>query len=248
MLPGALNTGASSFAPVAGYIFWYSPTNSMTNNSGVSPPSTGDQIKAWGDLSANAYHLQSLASSQQPIYRIGNSSVTKPPANNPYLQWLNQVQWLTNKFATVYSQPSTFFFVINGNARSGAAAVLNGAADQNNQVLFAAPPGAPQMYAGSIMAGPSGFSSDIWFVLTCQFNGASSILRSNGVQLTLTGTTVGTGTLKGLTIGNYFNGAGGTSMGGGLGDVVGYNSALSSGDMLKEEEFLANEYGITGVP
>lgn len=241
------STKSSGFAPVAGYFMWYSVFNNVTNSSGVSPPANGDGIKAWGDLSTNLFHLQKLGGSL-PTYRLttGDGGHSFPPNGSPYISFglLNGNQALTNKFTTTFAQPNTFFIVLNDSSRNGGC-LLNGASDQNQQIILGAPPGGLQLYAGSSMNAnqPAG---DIWVVWTIQFNQASTLLRSNSVPVSLSGTTVGTGGLTGITLGNFFN----LSMGGNpaVTEFMGYNSALISADMLKNEEYLANKYGITGVP
>lgn len=236
-----------NFSPVAGAIFWYSVLNNVTNAAGASPPSDNDLVKAWGDLSANGYHLQQLAGARQPTYHTSATAQSVlPPNSSPMIVFTNTVSLMTNTFSgTTYAQPNTFFFVINRAGRNGGA-ILNGQADQNQQIQVTSPPGGDGMNAGSNRSGPSYAAENAWRVMTYQFNQASSLLRSNGVNQTLSGTTVGTGGLKGITLGAFFNDAQNCNVQ--MAEVVGYNSALSTAQMLQEEEYLANKYGITGVP
>lgn len=250
VIPVVLNH-AASFTPVSGAFMWYSVKSAVTNNAGTSPPADNDTVKAWGDLSANGFHLQQLAQSLQWGYHTTAGNQVLPPNGSPFMTMTNSgIGGMTNTFnATTFSQPNTYFFVINGSGRAAGPAFMNGKSDQNQQLIWNAPPGGFSLTAGSTMSTANTFgAANQWDVYTFQFNGSSSLMRSNSVSIAFTsGTTVGAGGLKGITLGTYFNFST-ANAGFGICEVVGYNSALNSASMLQEEEYLANKYGITSVP
>lgn len=247
--------------PVAGYFMWYNITNGVQGHFNT-PPTNGETVVGWKDLGPNGYDLTnaSFAINREAVYYtdtsafFGNSqTTTNPPSGSPCLIFPSTNNcYLTNKFSTTYSQPNTFFIVMNGSQRASGIAHINGKGDQNTQIGWNAAPSNPYLAGpGGSMSGPLAETSagdKDWRVWTFQFNGASSILRSNSVQVTLSGTTVGASSLLGIVMGNFFNLSGGAGTGIISTEFVGYNSALSSADMKTEEEYLANKYGIANVP
>ena len=249
--------------PLAGYFVWYDITNGVIGHFNHQPPTNGETVKVWLDSGPNAFNLTNTGGlTVEPVFytnptiAFSQGNQTNPPSNSPWMFFATTNNcYLTNKFGgTSFSQPNTYFMVVNGSSRNGNP-IINPTANQNQQIAWPSGSAQPTLFAGSGQNGPLSDTSTgdsahdwDWRVYTFQFNGSSSILRSNSVALALSGTTVGAGALQGITMGNFFNLGGGSGSGTFIVEFVGYNSALVSSDMVIEERYLAKKYGLKNVP
>lgn len=88
--------------------------------------------------------------------------------------------------------------------------------------------------------------ADLWTIDTVQLNGASSLYRQNGTQV-LTGNP-GSGAGGGINLGCRYGGNGGTAnyfTRVDIAEVIVYNTALVSADMLSVERWLGTKYALT---
>lgn len=164
------STDGSFFAPQKEYMFQNSDgTGAVTAD--------GDPVGKWLDLSGNGNHATQTVSADRPIYRTDGT-----------LEWLafNGVnQWIVGSdYSSALSQPNSAMMGITNP--SGANKIFLGSTNTStrNQVGWGS---RPKLYAGGTfdVTSPIGqYDKDVSFSL---FNGASSLVQTNGVTNPATG-------------------------------------------------------------
>ena len=262
VVPTALHSSGSGFPPgTHNVIAWYSSASLVTNASAVSPPSNGDNAATWGDLSGHNYTLiRTNPSPVQPIYtNTGGPNGAPFVFTTPIGGSFTAYGMKTVGSGAAIAQPNTYYFVASINPQEQTAAsdvaIMNGYADQNGQISLhnsGSPPTNMVAYAGAPGATlnintvfPTPIFAPNWCIWTFQFNGASSLIRTNGVQA-VSGQNFGSLGMNGLTLFNFFNASGSAWMG--LTEFIWDNNGSSSADMLLVEEYLATKYAIPNVP
>lgn len=239
---------SSAFYPsnLTGLVLWTTIGTGVTNGSGVTPPANNDPVQGWRDISGNNFGLtKGGGSTVQPIYKSSGGASN----NSPYISFTaSGGMSLTNSFGgATKAQPLLYFMVLSFGGNPGNGAQINSMSSQNPQILASGSQlqifdnAASKTYpSGSIL-----YMTADWIIFTCKVNGSTSTIgRTNGVAI---GTTPSgnPGTLgsPGVTLGNYFNSSG--SSGINIVEFLIYSgNDMSSSDMTKVEQYLANKYNI----
>lgn len=238
-------------------VSWWSVFNYVTNHLGTSPPgsfgsdpappnNTSD-VFAWGDIQGQGNVLtNSNVNHIAPYYKSSGGASNNCPYI--YTDWGTAYALHCALGGTARAQPSTFYFVASIEVNSANDGIFfNANADQNMQMSMSHTPATMNIEFGVNQAFPSAtyFNANTiypaWAVWTIQANGASSLLRTNGVVVA-SGLNMGALAQTGLTLFNVFNN--GQSAHVLLTEVIWDNFGASSSDMLLVEEYLGRKYGI----
>jgi hypothetical protein len=218
-LIGVLRSDAGLYQDAAG------TTPAVANN---------DPVGLWQDQSGNARHVsQSTDGLRAKITTNqfnGKPAVTGFPAAG-YLQ--------SAVFGAPIAQPITVYLVCKFPAVSNYYGILDGISSNHQFAGSRFVPDEYVMVAGATFG--RGTQDGNKHVLTALYNGASSLLRVDGVQQGLAGN-AGTNALDGLTVGNVraFNGTAGTSL---LASIVLVNGIDTAAEMALMEAYLTAEFG-----
>ena len=239
---------ASGPLPTANTILWadFAAGSKFYNSSGSSTPSNGDKIAGYTDLTANHWHLTNTGSSTiMPVYTTSSG----PSGGQPFLAFNGVTgNCLSNNFNnTTYSQPITHYYVINDFLGGVTMELMDGFVSDGREVYFFSSGGGGDrfQFAGSSVSIANALANfGGWSVMTFQFNGSSSILRTNGV-VAKSGMACGSQGLHGYVLGNRYDGLTPLGNATGIAAIVINNAADSSTVMHSIESFLGSEYGIT---
>lgn len=227
---GSMFSNPSSYT---GLVFWVDATT-------ITGLSSGASISNWSDASGNGNNATASVVSS-PTY-VSSSTYLNNNAGVSFAT--TQLSYLSAAFTLV--QPETVFFVCS--TRTGAASqfrFLDGLA-ANSMLLYTitnAPnaTGSFTEYAGNVLNSASTFSANVAFLGTAVFNGANSLVQLNG-ETAVTGN-CGVGNGAGITIGS----SGGNSLNlnnnADFGEIVIYNRALSTSEILKVQNYLSTKWG-----
>lgn len=219
--------GSGTFNPgsVSGLALWFKA------DAGTSTTTNGAAISQWNDQSGNARHVAQATGANQPTYQenvVNGRPVVRFDGTNDYLE------------ATGFTltQPNTMFVVAKpANVASNGKNVVDGVTTRNAVTIGTTP-------KIGLNAGSDVNSTLDWTVafqlVTAVFNGASSLVRRNGVASAAVNP--GTASLAGIRIGT-FNGS--LAMwNGDVAEVLVYNAALSTVDRDAVESHLTSKYAI----
>lgn len=232
---------------IAGLIWHLKSTLNITNNSDTTP-SDGDTIKWWRDDTRNQDFKQLGSATNQLTYRN-----TFGPNGFPFVMQNDTAtpfHCLTNYNGVTYSQTNTAFFVVSNalpttvggyellDSGPGERSLVQSAADGVNNVL--------QSYSGSLLSGsqtPSG-----WMVMTVTWEGANSVIRTNGATM-VTGD-AGTGKFKGFVLfaDDKRGDISATGWQGCMAEGLFYNTNFTTDQMLSVERHLMWKYCIANPP
>lgn len=242
MIPvDAAGGGGGPFTPLSltGMVFWVDAHLNVTNTAGTSPPSNGDKISMWGDQSTNSWNFTNV-NWGNVIYDADGS-----PTNGPAITFTDSSAALDSGAGFHNPQPHTFFFVAKAPNVGGATTVVffstNLSYRTDCRFVYSASHVHQSMYAGTEVVSGASEENFNW-IWTYQFNGASSILRTNGAQ-SVTGN-AGSQACAGLRLGNIAVGQT-TFLSSGMSEGLMYEGAMSADDMLLVEKYLAAKHGIT---
>lgn len=219
------NINPVSFSPfdISGLEVWLDADDSSTINF-----PTG-----WNDKSGNGNNalvvdvVPTIASGQIN----GKDAIEFVYGSNDYLQ--------TAAFASELSQPNTIFIIGYTSAVGSINIILDGIVSTKRH-LVAYLGGTNTLRIQSNTSLDFSGTWDIPNILTAIFNSPTSTLYQNSVSLG-SGVT-GTQGLTGLTIGNNYIGS--NNFGGWIGEILVYNSLLSSSERLQVEDYLTVKWGI----
>lgn len=140
------------------------------------PAADGRNVRGWKDLSGVVGRMTNSSSSMDwEIYHNPNSG----PLNVPCVEFLPGSAWVMSPSFSAISQPFWSFFIFYGR---GGGATFDGVGVNNRFFSACAEVGQQlQVYGGSsvVAAGPLKIG---WHEFTFGGNGASSVIRTNGVQ------------------------------------------------------------------
>lgn len=236
MNPRLLRPRATGFNPKAipGLQIWVdaSVASSVTLNSG--------NVSQIDDLSGNSRHLAQGTAANQPAY-LTNGRNGKNVIDYGATTGKSLVQTLASAFTL--AQPVTFFWAFKTPASGGytVSDVTNAAFDGTGRLNTYGNAGNEVRFD----AGTNNFTAitaDAWHVMTCTFNGASSVRRIN----TTTGTTINTGTRSfnnRLVLGANF--AFGSSLRSLIGECGMYSGTLTDSQHTALLKYLANKWAVT---
>jgi hypothetical protein len=243
---------SSTFSPLqlSGMVLWTAVTNGVTNvASNLTPPNDGDTVKGWADLSGNVFPLL-IGSATYPVYHSSGGGSN----NSPYLSFAagGSAALQTTAGGGGRATPWIVFMVMNFTTSGGInnGAFINSQPSQTMQFLPNGT-GAYSVYNGSVFWSPSSLAfaqvgNNVWFVFTQKYtsSGSTTFLRTNGVVCGsgFTGS-CSAANATGITVGNYFNRS--LCCGMFVTEVLWYcGNDMSSSDMTKVEQYLANKYNI----
>lgn len=257
----AASGAAAAGAPVAGYNVWLdaSDTSTITHSSNA--------VSAWTDKSANAYVFQQLTSTAKPTTNtrtINSKNVLDFDGTSDFLASTAAAStWNFIHNAT----GSTIFMVVNTDANAGANALLStneGGTTTPGLYYYVAPGGADQ-YHRVLVSGTSGTyvvnnridASAVWLngttqalgLLTDPSNGTTlsraKLYRNNNTNVAVNGGADG-GAYSTNNANNTLNicGGAGNYLNGMVGEIIIYNSQLSSGDVTSNMNYLKTKWGI----
>jgi hypothetical protein len=228
--------GAQSFSPfsVAGLAAWWdaSATSSLFQNSDGTNPVTGagQQVGSWRDISGANRLLTQSTSANRPYYEVAQIGTL------PALDFrLSQSLVISGP---VWSQPNTIFLVGRSDVPAATFQTFtDGATSTGRHCLRYASSIYLAQTSNPISGGVTDANAHVWCV---KFNGATSELRIDGAVVA-TGN-VGTHSLEGLTVGASYLLTG--YLDGRLGEILLYNSAVSTIDAQRVEAYLRAKWGI----
>lgn len=216
-------TGSGGFTPVSGYLVWWNP------DTVTSPVST------WTDETGNYTATQPTSAYQPPLTQVNGHNMLAPSGT----------QFLTSPFSSA-AQPLEFFVVVsNGNSSFGSVPVVCGTETaQNFAVLYGDPGGGGDIstYAGTALNSSVDFGGGGLPAVVCTviLNGSSSSVWTNGVEIS-SGSAGSSGNNGTFEIGGYDFAQFWT---GGIGDILGYTSVLSTANQHANEKGLCSKFGI----
>lgn len=220
---------------IAGCIFWGVATNCTTVNS--------TNVKIWTDQSGNNNHE----------YVMGSGIFVLSPEN--YKAWIlfDAVASLTNTTMGTLNQPNTAMVVASFEATTtdGGNFLDSHQTSARNLFSFNAPPGGGgnrlQLYAGTALNSAAGTASSLtnkWIIYTCQWNGANSLIRTNGALLIS-----GNAGSQACGLGFHINDGAAfdtTQLPNvEVRELVIWNAGLNSNTLFAQEQRLARRWGIT---
>lgn len=248
-------------APVAGYNVWLdaSDTTTITQSSNA--------VSAWTDKSANAYVFQQLTAVNKPTTNtrtLNSLNVLDFDGTGDFLESTAAAStWNFMHNAT----GSTIFMVVNTDANAGANALLStnvGGATTPGVYYYVAPGGADQYHRVLVSGTTATYNVNnridaaaVWLNGTTQALGLltdasnattylrAKLYRNNNTNVAVNGgadggvysTNNATNTLNICGgAGNYLNGV--------VGEIIIYNSQLSSGDIASNMTYLSSKWGI----
>lgn len=245
----AADRSSGVVVPTASFYAWYDAALLLTNDStSASPPANNDRLGTWGAYKGNVTNLVGQRGSgglTTPLYLATGSNTNGPAIRNTALfsSW-SQFARNLNEWSggSPIAQPITFFMVFKKNQANpnGGDGVMRSEANLNLYIKSSNINNNLIMFAGSTLTGPSSsILLSTWYLVTAQFNGASSFIRTNGV-LYASGD-VGTSGISGLSVGNYDSVE---YLIGDYTDVVFYNRALDTNELQVVEQILKTKNGL----
>lgn len=238
---------AGASIPTSSIYAWYDAGQFLTNDSGVYPPANNDRLGTWGIAmgATFSYLIGSRGSGAlpDPLF-LSAGNFTNGPAirnagfNASYRQMTRgEPAW---SGGANIPQPFTVFLVFKKIADNpnGVDTLMGSEADKTLLYLKAKTDGSITMYAGTALAGSaSAVALNTWYLLTAQFNGASSFMRTNGV-LYASGN-IGSNPIVGMSLGMTDNF---DFLIGDYSNLVFYNRALTADEILVVETALATRH------
>lgn len=233
-------TGAG-LAGYAGYTMDLDPISGQLwqDAAGTIPvTAAGQNVARLQGVSPNGYVVSQSISGSQPTWQ----SRTNGGVTFPVLRFDGVDDSLAGTTVTL-NQPSTVYVVLFpalGSLNATSYVFDGGPAGVNRNAVFIESGGIVHMYAGADLATGYTYPST-GIILACVFNGSSSVLYANGVQIA--SGSAGTAAFDLITIGNRFSGA--VYYTGDIARVPVYNAAHSSSDVTGVTRILGTLYGIT---
>lgn len=181
----------------------------------ITPQADDTRIAPWADAGAGGRTLTQTTEATKPFYR------TTGPNGQPFVEFKGAEVLTGSTNLGTRTQPQTIFAVARWD--TATASILHGGASSDHLAILWGASGL-QMY--SISAGPAwaGGSLETWMLLTCYFNGTSSYMRVNGVQVATGNTGAAVGQRIDMGALNRFGAAG---FDGGVAARIMYEGTLS---------------------
>lgn len=220
---GSASAAAFTPASLTGLTAWYKA------DAGTSSTVNGTALSAWNDQSGNGNNLTQATGVNQPTYQAAVQN------GLPIVRF--SAHFMDAAGVSV-SQPDTIWIVAKNTAAGGSLNVIDGitvrqAVLQNGGHVYS-------FYAG---LGPidsaSNWGTTSFHYISTLFNGASSLMRSDGIQV-LTGNP-GANALTGLRVGAFQSAS--AMWQGDVGEIV-----VATGDQTAQfsnmETYLKNRWGL----
>lgn len=232
---------ATGFDPrrIAGLAYWLDASDSTTITT------VSGAVSEWRSKVSGTTATQSSAANR-PAYtlagRNGRNVVTFDGTSS----------FMTTGTLSI-NQPLTIFWAgsVTGTAATYAPYIFDGTLSGNRVAVGWNSDGATKngriwAFSGSsnVIEPASGQQAyGPWSVVAGVFNGASSLVRSNGSQVA--SGTLGGNNVDALTLGSRFNQAAGSFINGPWGAFLIYNRALSADEMQRVERYLGRVFSVT---
>jgi hypothetical protein len=239
-VPGLLVGGGFSPSDVAGYSHDYDAAvlASLYQDSAKTTPVTGDgdPVGGWVEQNGTGDDVLQAVSADRYTYRAAVAALNNQPAlDNDGTDHLSIASFAGGALA----QPITIFWV---GIMTSVAATKVWYDSPAPQVRLLVASGAYRMNAGAnVDAGTPDTNAHI---ITTLFNGASSVVWVDGVQVN--SGNPGANAMNGLFLGALNNGT--FNMIGQKARVIIYSGDLSTADKNLIQNFLAEKYGISVSP
>lgn len=251
------NATAAVFSPssIDGLKLWLDATYeaSMFTTEGGSTivSADSDPVGRWEDRSGNGNHCTQSTAGAIPAYR------TNIQATNPAIQFDGgDVLYAASKALPL--KTSTTFIVAREVSQASDCGVFaltpSSGYDIDNVAAWVITTGSGSgralLYSKNTTATIAGDNEFPWVILEVVMDGTNSRLRINGgtEEVGTNGVASSNATSSGYLIaGRYWNGAimATNRLNGYFGEIINYDSALSSGDKTLVREYLATKWGIT---
>ena len=227
--------GAFSPLDIAGLQLWLKADAGLWQDSvgGTPAVADGDVVGAWEDQSGQSNDASQATTSKKPLLKTGIVNGRDVVRFDGADDWLK-----TGSFAR--SQPSHVFAVIQQISWTGEDRLWDSVSAVNGLMAYqwSVSPGL-KMYSGAGLGDNSGLAIGTFGVLSCLYNGASSVLRINGNEQTgNAGANAGNGITLGaaqvLTV----------SMNGDFAELLVYDAALSTADRQAMETYLNARFAV----
>lgn len=229
--PGA---AAAPFAPtdVAGLKLWLKADGTLWQDSARTTPATldGDPVGAWDDGSGAGNHALQATAAARPTLRLTVQN-GRPAVRS------DGVDDRLQTGAFVLNQPSTVAVVARRTGGAAQGYYLDGRV-VNTRVMQYANATTMRLYAGVVFDSTVAVQAS-FFAALAVFNGASSVLRFNGVETTGNASTLNASGLTLFTSGD----AAVSPLGGDVGEILLYDSALSPADRVRVGDYLKLRWG-----
>ena len=237
---------ARSAPPAAGLplttnflVYWGAIDYGLTNTSNVSPPANGDSVMDWANKVTTQPNWAHALSGREPLYYSAGG-----PNGYGRVSMVTTLRELkAYPTANIYPQVVTVFAVLRFTGNQGA----------NSGFVFDSTTAGTRGYCYTILTGSkvelhlggpakefngaSSLTTNTWFLLTCQWNSASSLMRTNGVTYA-TGD-AGVSSLTGWSWGEGVGNAG--PLYGDFAEVLMY---VTNADLTATETYLKGKYGL----
>lgn len=228
-----LATGAApgGFSPldIAGLLYWFKADALALSDT--------DPVATWADSSGNGRDAVQATAGNRPTYR------TSVLNGKPVVRFNGTTHSLATALFATEAQPNTLFLVFARVAFAAAATVVSGRDQNNHHAIRVAGSSSNKLTYnspddkndGAIVAGQ-------FYVVSARFEGASSKLFKDGVDVTPVGDP-GAQAFVGVTLGSAYTQAS-NFFDGDIAEYAFYSSALSDVDRRAVEAYLGTKYGI----
>lgn len=203
-----------------------------------SNPGDGNNITTWRNNGSDAVNFSlSTGGTNPPVFRSSVAALNSKPA----IESTNgeKLMEITGASATSISQPNTVVMVVNDTTASGTRVFWDGESARN---LCYSDTTNFNLFAGTIQTAGSSVTGAL--LLVGVYNGASSKLRVNGSETTVSAT-IGTAAMDGFRLLADFN-DGTARVDGHISYTAVYDGDLTAdGGFSSWEQNIADYYGIT---
>lgn len=230
---------SSGFSPkqINGLVLWLTADAGLFQDSGKTTPATAnnDPIGAWADQSGTGNDVLQATGGNRPVLS------TNVQNGRNAVSFSGSAHTLQKTFGAAYAQPNTVIVTFQATGAGSTGPVFDAFTSQNEQ-LDATTWGIATMraYAGTVLASVSASDLNISHIASIVFNGGSGVFRYNKAQ-EATGA-IGAQTLDGFTLGS--RGDGTNFYIGYIMEIVVYNAALTTPQMVLVENYMAARYGL----
>ena len=214
------------FSPldITGCFVWLDASQEEQNNN--------ELVGNWHDQSGNGYDFIKATDPPKPIFKTGIIN------GLPALLFDGIDDSLTGITGLGENQPNTMFMVAKLVVAEDDVALFDTAATEERHQL-ATTAGNFTIFAGTLLQ--DGPRTTDWFIFTCIFDGASSLIKRNAASAS--GQAGAHPCNSGIYIGRNWSGAGFPNMY--AAEFIMYNNRVSTGDQTKIVDYLKAKYGVS---